>query len=1034
MACCWGLWASAQTTITFNGTIFFGSDGAALPGYPLRVYEDQTDAFVETITDDAGNYEVALDLDLEAGQIATYVVETFDLCTGQFISFATDIEADTNPVFTNDFTLCSDFNPPPPPEECEAFFSYEVVSDDLLTLQFFDLSYTDVEIGEYLWDFGDGNTSAEAEPAHTYATPGEYTVTLTIVTEECTSIYVEHIFVAVPDPCDCEDIFEPVCVEVAPLGFTIDFPNECQAICSGFSADDFVDCGEACICPDIWDPVCVVTDEGIIITFGNACEAECQGYTTFTSCGQTEVCQALFTTEAIDSTLTINFIDNSVVEEGNIIAWNWDFGDGTTSAEQNPTHTYAQAGNYVVILTIITDDGCGDTELLFLFIDDGQGCDCEDIFDPVCIFNPVTGLVITYDNECQAICAGADNALLFDCDEICNCPDIYDPVCVTLDGGIVLQFANSCEAECGGYFNYSSCDIGTCAASLSFEYASDDLLTIAFTDFSQTQGEEIVAWSWEFGDGSSSTEQNPTHTYAEAGDYIVSLTITTSSGCVAAINEQIRVGDSNCLCTDEFDPVCVNLDGGLILPFPNECEALCAGFTPDLISVCDDCICPVYNDPVCVLTDEGETLTFSNACEAECAGYTEEQLVPCNDNPCGCSFDFEPVCILTDTLLYFFPNECFALCEGFEPDQIDNCDILNENCLADFSVSQPLPENITLVQFTDLSFTGEGEITEWMWDFGDGTVSMEQNPSHQYAEEGAYTVTLSILTSTGCANSFTQQVVVSGTVFEGPECQAIFFFDQHTDDNLAFTFVDLSLGEVDSWFWDFGDGTTSTAQNPEHTYASGGVYTVSLTITSGDCSSTINIILVTDENIWYDSECTALFVPFIIPGTLDVFFLNLSSSDAVEYLWEFGDGTTSTEPIAGYQYPAAGTYTASLTITTSNGCTSTYEVTFNLNTNNIVGNPTFRITSVDSPEVVSEERIAPNPTQDQLTVDFNLAQAGNVNVLVRGMDGRLLQTTQMDGALGANRQVLNVQPLSAGLYILQIQTANGLKALKFVKE
>ena len=133
-------------------------------------------------------------------------------------------------------------------------------------------------------------------------------------------------------------------------------------------------------------------------------------------------------------------------------------------------------------------------------------------------------------------------------------------------------------------------------------------------------------------------------------------------------------------------------------------------------------------------------------------------------------------------------------------------------------------------------------------------------------------------------------------------------------------FTDQSTSP-DTWLWNFGDGSTSRAQNPIHTYISAGIYTVSLTITDtvvGGSSTKSIPMAVTVEVPTADFNGSSLFGC----GPLTINFTNASTT-AVSYLWNFGDGNTSTLENPTHTYQNRGSYSVSLTITTANGCTNT---------------------------------------------------------------------------------------------------------------
>ncbi|MDD4483801.1 MAG: PKD domain-containing protein [Methanoregula sp.] len=127
-----------------------------------------------------------------------------------------------------------------------------------------------------------------------------------------------------------------------------------------------------------------------------------------------------------------------------------------------------------------------------------------------------------------------------------------------------------------------------------------------------------------------------------------------------------------------------------------------------------------------------------------------------------------------------------------------------------------------IVQFTD---TSAGSPTSWAWTFGDGNTSTAQNPQHTYAAPGLYTVTLNATNEYG---SDTETKTDYITVYSPITAQFTANITGGTAP-VAVQFTDLSTGGPTSWLWTFGDGNTSTAQNPQHTYITAGAHTVTLT-------------------------------------------------------------------------------------------------------------------------------------------------------------------------------------------------------------
>lgn len=122
----------------------------------------------------------------------------------------------------------------------------------------------------------------------------------------------------------------------------------------------------------------------------------------------------------------------------------------------------------------------------------------------------------------------------------------------------------------------------------------------------------------------------------------------------------------------------------------------------------------------------------------------------------------------------------------------------------------------------------------WAWDFGDSNTSTLENPSHVYAAAGSYTASLTIGLDGGSSAPVTHIVPVSAG---GPPVAAFSFSPSTIYVPTTVNFTDLSTNTPTSWLWDFGDGHTSTLQNPSHVYAAAGSYTVTLTATNGSGST-----------------------------------------------------------------------------------------------------------------------------------------------------------------------------------------------------
>lgn len=216
-----------------------------------------------------------------------------------------------------------------------------------------------------------------------------------------------------------------------------------------------------------------------------------------------------------------------------------------------------------------------------------------------------------------------------------------------------------------------------------------------------------------------------------------------------------------------------------------------------------------------------------------------------------------------------------------------------------------------VVDFTDLSSSPYG-IVSWLWDFGDSNTSTSQNPTHNFATDNNYNVTLTVTDTNGLSAYYTRTVAITGNI-DIP----IADFDYTTSDDIEYTFTDTSTGaSITGWLWDFDDGNTSTLQNPVHSYAANGNYTVTLIATNiaGNSTPYSEIINVTGHAL-----PTAAFT-FDDTADPDIDFTDTSTGGTITaWLWDFGDSNTSTSQNPSHSYTANGTYTVSLTVTNGTG-------------------------------------------------------------------------------------------------------------------
>jgi PKD repeat protein len=345
--------------------------------------------------------------------------------------------------------------------------------------------------------------------------------------------------------------------------------------------------------------------------------------------------------------------------------------------------------------------------------------------------------------------------------------------------------------------------------------------TVAFTDLSEGN---VVKWKWDFGDGQTSEQQNPVHEYKNGGLYNVCLTIKTYDGCIDTYCDSIFIYNIWCRADFTWSLLLCNND---FAPCERTYEFIDKSFG-NIIKWCWD-----FGD--------GDTSTLQNPIHRyESDGKYQVRLTIYTWDRC---FDTKVKTIVVGDTVY---PDCKADFKWEEIYPLWDCNLWPADCITPYYY----------VLFTDESV---GEITYWKWDFGDGTVSHDQDPVHEYKFSGLYEVCLYIKTKDCCSDSICKIIFVGDTT-QWP-CEADFTTGQYISPCplcigcYCVQFLDRSSWNTVQWSWDFGDGESSDLQNPEHAYywlPGDPLFRVCLAIkTSDNCTDTVCKI--------YDPESDSLF-------------------------------------------------------------------------------------------------------------------------------------------------------------------------------
>lgn len=377
-----------------------------------------------------------------------------------------------------------------------------------------------------------------------------------------------------------------------------------------------------------------------------------------------------------------------------------------------------------------------------------------------------------------------------------------------------------------------------------------------------------MSWFWEFGDGNTSTLQNPTHVFpGNPNEFLVKLKVTLLNGCGFAqrsksINFTRPLVQANFTSSSEC--------GNLTVSFSNT-STISTGVINTWFWDFGDGNTSNQQNPVHSYNTTGNyqvklTATYSTGCVV-----THSVTKPLDVNPKPASL--------------FSASE---VCAGFP------------------------------TVFADQSSVSPGAITGWYWNFGDGFTSNLQHPTHTYATGGNYVVKMVAKSAAGCDSDTALRTIsvnykpVAGFTFSDNCVSAPVQFQNIST---------VTNATINKWHWSFGDGGNSTVMDPSHIYATGGFYEIKHAVTTdkGCFSDTLRKI------ISIDAKPTALFT--IANGCVNNALNPSNSSTTVfgnigSYYWDFGNGNTSTETLPGISYAQPGPYLVKLVAYSQNGCIS----------------------------------------------------------------------------------------------------------------
>ncbi len=724
----------------------------------------------------------------------------------------------------------------------------------------------------YLWEFGNGNTSTLANPVATYINPGNYTVKLTVSNASGSNSLTRSLYI---NSYGTPNVGFRSNIRSGCFPLTIQFTDTSTAAAGTVNTTWNWDLGGGQ----------TSTQQNPSITYNTAGTYSISlKVTNDKGCSRTITRTAYITVNpGVDASFTSS-IPNVCAAPAAItftntttgpptLSYFWTFGDGFSSTAANPTHTYNTNGTYTATLVATSSAGCVDTFRS----------------------NPITiGGITTNFNAPTDVCIGSPASFTNTStpapvssqwnfgdgngSTAANTTHTYNTV-----GTYLVKLVNTyatCQDSTFRIVNVRPKPSANFTAPVRTKCAPN--LLVNFQDLSTGSP---TAWEWNFGDGNTSTLQNPAHNYTTYGSFTVRLIVTSQFGCKDTM----------------LMPGYIHIRRAQIqipsLPV-QDCIPYSHNFSATINSL-DNILTYQWN------FGDGNTSTQPTPSHTYTAqGTYNVQLIITTSSGCR------------DTLLV-------------------NAAIRVGTIPAPNFTAAPNPVCGTQpVQFTDLT---PPPVDTWIWTFGDGNGSTTRHPTHRYSDTGRFTVRL-IVMNNGCERSITKNNFVRVL-----PAIARFTPVPNCTNRRTFSFTNQSIDATSSE-WDFGDGSPpSTVTNPTHVFPALGPYTVRLIARNGTCADTIfKSIRLIDENPGILANQTT----FCKTGTIRFYATQINKALISQYAWDFGSGLTGTTTIDSIQatYANNGLYSVQLVTTDLNGCKDTA-----IQNNYIrVNGPTARFRAIDT--------------------------------------------------------------------------------------
>ncbi|MCB9245032.1 MAG: PKD domain-containing protein [Flavobacteriales bacterium] len=744
----------------------------------------------------------------------------------------------------------------------------------------------------YTWDFGDGTGSSMANPVHTYAAAGSYTVSL-----------------KVDAPGGCSDMMvKTVQVKVQPASaFTA--TTACAGTATMFTNNStnansyswtFGDGNSS----SAFEPRHTYASAGTYTVTLKAMNANGCEHVSTMSVTVNPMPMASISANTVCAGTATMFTNNTTISAGSL-SYSWDFGDGSSSTQAAPSHTYAGAGTYVAILTASSAAGCTDKASVSVVVNANPVADFAGT--NVCVGNATTLMNYSTGATSYTWNFGDGSA-----QSTAQSPSHTYATANTYTVLLTARNAVGCSSV-------KSVNVVVYAApTASFSQNNACVGTaMNFTNSSSTG-----TYLWTFGDGGTSTASSPSYTYTKSGSFNVNLKVTNGFGCESDVTRAVTVyaapkagftaGDA---CLGSATSFSNNSTGATSYSWdfgdgrtsssasPSNTYAAAGTYTVTLVATSANGCTNTFQSKVAVNTNPTASFTANNVCLGDMVNFT-------NTSSTGASsWNFGD----GSTGNTGNPSHSYAAAGSYNV----RLTVTNAaGCRASFNRTVQV-NAVPTVSFSsnalcsgpEASFTNTSSgASSYSWSFGDGKTSTQSDPTHMYSGTGTYLVRLTGTSGAGCKASTQATVQVYSAAVADFSAAGVCAGN-------STSFINLSSNAVKS-SWNFGDGNSSTAVLPTHTYASSGNYNVTLQVENAiGCSKQVTKVV----NV-YVNPVSSFTAANGCQG--DVLNFTNNSTNGASYLWNFGDGSTSTAMGGSHTYSGNGSRTITLKVVSSNGCTS----------------------------------------------------------------------------------------------------------------